>query len=125
MLTGLMFLRNMASEGRTREQANARVESLAIGLDLEQALRLPLAHLPQHTRHRVSLARALANPSQLIVLDDPWAGLDEHSRLFLVGELAERRAAGACVVVTAEHDPPAELPVDERWLVDGGRVTPA
>ena len=125
MITGQMFLRNMASEGRTRGAANARVESLAVGLGLESALRLPLAHLPQEARHRVSLARALANPTQLIVLDGPWAGLDEHARLFLVGELAERRAAGACVVVTAEHDPPVELPVDERWIVTGGRVAPA
>ena len=124
MQTGLMYLRNMAAEGRTRGDANARVESLAIGLDLETALRLPLAHLPKAAGHRLALARALANPSQLIVLDDPWSGLDEHSRQFLVRELTDRRAAGACVVVTAEHDPPADLPVDERYLVDAGKVTP-
>ncbi len=124
LLTGLTYLRNMAGEGRTRDAANARVQALAIGLDLERALQLPLAHLPKDTGHRVALARALANPTQLVVLDDPWSGLDEHSRLFLVGELAERRAAGACVVVTAESDPPAELPVDERYLVRDGIVTP-
>lgn len=124
MQTGLIYLRNMASDGRTRDAANARVESLAIGLDLETALRLPLAQLPKAAGHRIALARALANPSQLIVLDDPWSGLDEHSRQFLVRELSERRAAGACVVVTAEHDPPADLPVDERYRVDHGKVTP-
>lgn len=124
MQTGLMYLRNMAAEGRTRDAANARVQTLAIGLDLETVLRLPLAHLPKNAGHRLALARALANPSQLIVLDDPWSGLDEHSRQFLVRELTDRRAAGACVVVTAEHDPPAELQVDERYLVQAGKVTP-
>lgn len=124
LLTGLTYLRNMAGEGRTRDAANARVQALAVGLDLERALQLPVAHLPKDVGHRVSLARALANPTKLLVLDDPWSGVDEHSRLFLVGELAERRAQGACIVVTAEHDPPAELPVDERYTVKNGVVTP-
>ncbi|MBJ7472751.1 MAG: hypothetical protein JHD16_15705 [Solirubrobacteraceae bacterium] len=124
MLTGLTYLRNMASEGRTRDAANARIQALAVGLDLERALQLPLAHLPKPAGHRVSLARALANPTQLVVLDDPWSGLDDHSRQFLVRELTERRDAGACVIVTAESDPPADLPVDERYLVTGGTVEP-
>ena len=124
LLTGITYLRNMAGEGRTRETANARVQELAVGLSLENVLALPLSHIPQDARHRVSLARALANPTQLIVLDDPWSGLDDHARAFLVRELHDRRAAGACVVVTAEHDPPADLQVDERFRVDGGNVRP-
>ena len=114
----------MAGEGRTRDAANARVAALSVGLGIDAALQLPLAHLPDGAGHRISLARALVNPTQLVVLDDPWSGLDDATRLFLVGELAERRAAGACVVVTAENDPPAELPVDERYLVRDGVVTP-
>ena len=113
----------MAGEGRTRDAANARVETLAVGLGLDGHLQLPVAQLPKTTGHRVSLARALVNPTQLVVLDDPWSGLDDHARLFLVGELAERRAAGACVVVTAESDPPPELPVDERYTVEHGIVS--
>lgn len=54
-------------------------------------------------RQRVALERALLHDPRLILLDEPFTGLDQGSTAALVGRLQERQAAG-CLVVIATHD---------------------
>ena len=72
------------------------------------------------------LCEALSAPVGLIVLDEPWAGLDAEGRDLLAGRLRARADAGAAVVV-ADHSGArrGRLRADAVWRVDGGRVTPA
>lgn len=62
-------------------------------------------------QHRVALATVLAPRPELLLLDEPFAGLDFPQRLALLGILGELpRRLGATVVIVS-HD---ELP-DSRW----------
>jgi heme exporter protein A len=54
-------------------------------------------------RQRVALERALLNGPKLILLDEPFTGLDQTSTHALVDRLRERQRAG-CVIVLATHD---------------------
>ena len=54
-------------------------------------------------RQRVALERALLHEPRLILLDEPFTGLDQTSILALVGRLRECQQAG-CLVVLATHD---------------------
>jgi heme exporter protein A len=54
-------------------------------------------------RQRVALERALLHEPRLILLDEPFTGLDQSSTAALVERLQERQRAG-CLIVLATHD---------------------
>jgi len=54
-------------------------------------------------RQRIALERALLHGPRLILLDEPFTGLDHTSTAALVARLRERQRAG-CLIVLATHD---------------------
>lgn len=54
-------------------------------------------------RQRVALERALLHDPRLILLDEPFTGLDQTSTAALIDRLRERQRAG-CLIVAATHD---------------------
>ncbi len=54
-------------------------------------------------RQRVALERALLHEPRLVLLDEPFTGLDQASTAALVARLRERQQAG-CILVIATHD---------------------
>jgi heme exporter protein A len=54
-------------------------------------------------RQRVALERALLHDPKLILLDEPFTGLDQASTAALVARLRNRQHAG-CLIVLATHD---------------------
>jgi heme exporter protein A len=72
-------------------------------------------------RQRVSLARALLRDPELILLDDPYAGLDSEARRVVDAVISDARDGGRTVVV-ATHDPEAARLATRTALMDGGRL---
>ena len=54
-------------------------------------------------RQRVALERALLHDPRLLLLDEPFTGLDQASTAALVARLRDRQQAG-CLIVLATHD---------------------
>ncbi len=85
--------------GEDREAAAAALDRVGI-LDLSNRL---IGELSGGQRRRVLLARALANQPELLLLDEPMAGLDataQHQFLDIIDRL---RSDGATVVLST-HD---------------------
>jgi heme exporter protein A len=86
-------------------EASARVA--ATKLDLDRLLDLEVRRLSAGQRRRVALARLLASPRSLWLLDEPMAPLDAvHREGF--GALMAEHLAGGGMILAAVHDP---LPV--------------
>ncbi|WP_327147303.1 zinc ABC transporter ATP-binding protein AztA [Nocardia sp. NBC_01329] len=72
-------------------------------------------------RQRVLLARALAQQSGLLLLDEPGTGLDATARTAISSAIRDVAAAGV-TVVHATHDPVEARDADHCLLLRGGRV---
>ena len=80
----------------------------------------PVAGYSRGMRQRLALERALIHDPRLLLLDEPFTGLDEAAREALRERLRSARAAGTIVILTT-HDIAAIANVTDRsvTLVDG------
>ncbi len=73
------------------------------------ALRLPAAQLSGGMRRRVELCRALAMPSQTLILDEPFAGLDDASKARAIALIDTYLGGRTLIVVTHDIEDAAAL----------------
>ncbi|GAA2118937.1 ABC transporter ATP-binding protein [Kitasatospora saccharophila] len=95
-LTAREFLAYLAAaKGLTARSARARTDELLELLNLTEAVRRPLRGYSGGMLRRVGIAQALLADPQVLVVDEPTAGLDPEERVRLrnlLSELAARRA---------------------------------
>jgi ABC-type multidrug transport system ATPase subunit len=73
-------------------------------------------------RQRLALERALLHNPRLLLLDEPFTGLDDASTVSLIQRLKTLRSAG-CMVLLATHDlDTAEQVLDRAIVLHDGRV---
>jgi Cu-processing system ATP-binding protein len=102
------------------ERELGRVSEL---LDLGPVLDRRARTLSQGFRRRVGLARALLGEPALLLLDEPWNGLDAPSAARLSRLLETLRARGVAALV-ASHAASTELPkFDREFALERGRLT--
>jgi heme exporter protein A len=78
----------------------------------------------QGMRQRVAVARALLRSPELLLLDEPYAGLDDEAKDLVDRMIEEARDDGRTVVL-ATHDPGRGSKVASRTLfMDSGRLLP-
>lgn len=94
----------------------AAVDAAVARLKLAPLLDLETRKLSAGQRRRLSLARLVAAPRVLWLLDEPLAPLDEAWR-GVAAELMTEHLAGGGMILAAVHDP---LPVAARSLDLGG-----
>jgi len=121
-MTAAQYVQHM---GRIRGLGAATIATRAARLFALLALtpgaEVAMASLSKGNCQKVALTQALLGPVALLALDEPFSALDEPARHTLGGLLAEARAAGAAVVVTAHGR--AEMPSADLVELVSGRVT--
>ena len=75
----------------------------------------------QGMRQRVAVARALIRKPELLLLDEPYAGLDAEAKDLVDGAVLEARGEGRTVVV-ATHDQTRGGIASRTVRMEGGRV---
>lgn len=120
-----------AVTGRWREEYDsmdeARAEELLEQLRVDHLATRTFGTLSEGERKRVQIARALMTDPELLLLDEPAAGLDVAGRESLVATLSELNAdpyAPASVLVTHHME---EIPagITHALLIKGGKIVAA
>ena len=113
------FLRNIfrtafarREEQETGERADALIEMLGLGAHAGTVV----SELPFGVRKRVELARAVATKPQLLLLDEPAAGLNHEELESLKGNILALRANG-CAVLLVEHHVGMVMALSDRVVV--------
>ena len=73
-------------------------------------------------RQRLALERALLHAPRLVLLDEPFTGLDDESASLLSARLKSLKAAGAIVVLATHDFDVAEGLMDRVACLRGGRI---
>ena len=82
----------------------------------------PAGRFSRGMRQRLALERALLHDPRLVLLDEPFTGLDDAATMALRARLADLKAAG-CIVLLATHDlETIDGVADRAILLRGGRL---
>ncbi len=80
----------------------------------------PVRQLSRGLQQRVSIARAFAHEPRLVLLDEPFTGLDAQGAQVLATALADLKTAGAAILlVTHDLDDGLALATDVAVMRDG------
>lgn len=110
-------------QGLATRAADRRISEILDGLHIEGDTDAPISTLSKGNAQKVALAQALLADPQLLVLDEPWSGLDAPTHQILLTCLAGQRAAGVAVLLT-EHRPGAVArSADVVYRLLQGRLT--
>ena len=120
----LSIAENLRFCARLRGVAETDLHRIASELELGPVLEQRVRTLSQGYRRRAGLARALLGAPSLLLLDEPWNGLDAESGERLTRLLVRLRDAGAVVLVAA-HEASGPLPrFDRRLRLERGHIVP-
>ncbi|SCE96258.1 ABC transporter [Micromonospora matsumotoense] len=92
-----------------------------LGLIPFRGVRLP--DLSKGTAQKVGLAQAMLRTPGLLVLDEPWEGLDSAARGLVPELIDEVLADGGAVLVSDHRGETVRLPGARHWTVADGLVT--
>lgn len=117
----------LAHMGRVRGMATDR--ALARGHELLDRLAFaggreaPLRTLSKGNAQKVALAQALLVVPDLLILDEPWSGLDTSAHAVLAELIDEVAAQGGAVVFTDHREAVTARHADAVHLLSGGRLS--
>lgn len=95
-----------------RQEAEGLLEFLGIA-DKKDWL---VKELPYADQRRVEMARALASRPDLLLLDEPTAGMNEEETAEITGDIAKVRGAGRTILLI-EHDMSVVMGISDRIAV--------
>jgi heme exporter protein A len=114
----LFFFARLYGMGDPEDRARDQLKRM----DLEWAGDLAARGYSSGMRQRLTLARALIHEPQLLLLDEPYAGLDQHGSRLLTEVLEKLKAEGRTVLLIT-HNLAQGLAVSNRLAVmSRGRI---
>jgi len=82
----------------------------------------PVSGFSRGMRQRLALERALLHEPRLVLLDEPFTGLDDAATVALRTRLAALREAGCLLLLTTHDLETIETIVDRAVMLRGGRL---
>jgi branched-chain amino acid transport system ATP-binding protein len=111
--------------GRARREElehRAKVEEIIDFLQIQHIRRTPVGRLPYGLQKRVELARALAAEPDMLLLDEPMAGMNVEEKQDMCRFVLDVNEEYGTTIVLIEHDMGVVMDISDRVVVlDYGR----
>jgi lipooligosaccharide transport system ATP-binding protein len=124
--TELPVTENLAIYGRyfdlPRKEINARTPELLEFAQLEHRKSSKVEALSGGMKRRLTIARALINRPELMLLDEPTTGLDPQARHLLWDRLYRLKQQGVTLIITTHYMDEAEQLCDRLVVMDKGKI---
>ena len=108
--------------GLDKEAAERRADEMIEVFDLRTKRDTRAPKLSGGMKRRLLLARALLHEPQLVILDEPTAGVDVELRLELWRYIRKLHEQGTTIVLTTHYLEEAEELCEEIALIGAGRI---
>ena len=108
---------------RKEEMENRKVvEDIIDFLEIQYIRRTPVGKLPYGLQKRVELGRALAMEPELLLLDEPMAGMNLEEKQDMCRFILDINEQYGTTIILIEHDMGVVMDISERMIVlDYGR----
>jgi len=103
-------------------EVNQRIEPLLAFAALSDRAEAKTDTLSGGMKRRLTIARALINDPELVILDEPTTGLDPQARHVIWAKLNELRDRGTTLILTTHYMEEAERLCDELVIMDQGVI---
>jgi len=108
--------------GISKDKARPRIESLLKRLGLEKKRKSKLRQLSGGMKRRFQIAKALVHDPDILILDEPTAGVDVELRRDLWDYLKELHSSGKTILLTTHYIEEAELLCENIAIIDQGKI---
>jgi len=108
--------------GIPRRVARERADELLDFVQLTERSGSKVEPLSGGMRRRLTIARALVNEPDLVLLDEPTTGLDPQARHLVWERLFRLKQRGVTLVLTTHYMDEAEQLCDRLVVMDAGRI---
>ncbi|MFF5231889.1 ABC transporter ATP-binding protein [Dactylosporangium sp. NPDC000521] len=105
-----------------RRVARARAMELLEFVQLADRAGDKVEPLSGGMKRRLTIARALVNEPEIVLLDEPTTGLDPQARHLVWERLFRLKQRGVTLVLTTHYMDEAEQLCDRLVVMDGGRI---
>ena len=126
ILTGrnILMKRNLFMEmlymglGRRQEEEHRKkVEEIIDFLEIQSIRKTPVSRLPYGLQKRVELGRALALEPELLLLDEPMAGMNVEEKEDMCRFILDVNEQFGTTIVLIEHDMGVVMDISDRVIV--------
>src|SRR6058998_1682508 len=108
--------------GLSRAEVRRRAAELLDFVQLSERATSKVEPLSGGMKRRLTIARALVNEPELILLDEPTTGLDPQARHLVWDRLFRLKQRGATLVLTTHYMDEAEQLCDRLVVMDKGHI---
>ena len=108
--------------GIAPRKAKSNIDNLLKRLGLDKKRDSRLRQLSGGMKRRFQLAKALVHDPDIIILDEPTAGIDVELRRDLWQYLRDLHSAGKTILLTTHYIEEAELLCEKVAIIDQGKV---
>jgi lipooligosaccharide transport system ATP-binding protein len=108
--------------GISRATARRRADELLEFVQLSERAGSKVEPLSGGMKRRLTIARALVNEPDIVLLDEPTTGLDPQARHLVWERLFRLKQQGVTLVLTTHYMDEAEQLCDRLVVMDGGRI---